>query len=66
VHGYETEKDGMYSSIFITGKEFGTRCSTAIIIDNRGNVRFSERTFSPEGSTVKTVEYEFLLDEKEV
>jgi uncharacterized protein with NRDE domain len=61
VHGYETEKEGMYSSIFITGKEFGTRCSTAIVIDNRGNVRFSERTFSPEGLTVKTVEYEFML-----
>lgn len=61
VHGYETEKEGMYSSIFITGKEFGTRCSTAIIVDSRGNVRFSEKTFSPEGSAVKTVEYEFSL-----
>ena len=61
VHAYETEKEGLYSSIFIIGKEFGTRCSTAIIINSRGNVRFSERTFSPEGSAVKTVEYEFSL-----
>lgn len=60
-HDYETEKEGLYSSIFITGKEFGTRCSTAIIIDSRGNVRFSEKTFSPEGSAAKTVEYEFSL-----
>ncbi len=60
-HGYETEKEGLYSSIFITGKEFGTRCSTVIIIDNGGSVRFSERTFSPEGSAAKTVEYEFSL-----
>ncbi|MEN8263383.1 MAG: NRDE family protein [Nitrospirota bacterium] len=60
-HGYETEKEGLYSSIFISGKEFGTRCSTAIIIDNGGNVRFSERTFSPEGLVGKTVEYEFSL-----
>ncbi len=61
VHDYETEKEGLYSSIFITGKEFGTRCSTAIVIDNKGNVRFSERTFSPEGLTLKTVEYEFSV-----
>jgi uncharacterized protein with NRDE domain len=60
-HDDTSEEEGSYSSIFIVGKESGTRCSTAILIDNKGNVRFSEKTFSPEGIPIKTVQYEFVL-----
>ncbi|UCH82100.1 MAG: NRDE family protein [Nitrospiraceae bacterium] len=48
------------SPIFIKGQEFGTRCSTVILIDKDGKVLFSERTFLPEGTPEKTVEYEFV------
>lgn len=61
VYGEKADQEHQYSSIFIEGKEFGTRCSTTIVIDIEGNVHFSERTFSPDGMPVKTVEYEFLL-----
>jgi uncharacterized protein with NRDE domain len=56
------EQDSL-SPIFITGREFGTRCSTVIMIDNEGNVFFSEKSFSPEGKEIKKVEYEFRVSE---
>jgi len=61
VHGDKGEAERIYSPVFIIGKEFGTRCSTAILIDSRGSAHLSERTFSPEGAPIKTVEYQFLL-----
>jgi uncharacterized protein with NRDE domain len=59
-HNDITEDTSSHSPIFITGKEFGTRCSTVILIDINGKVNFSERTFSPEGARTKTVKYEFV------
>ncbi len=59
-HNNITEDTSSHSPIFIKGKEFGTRCSTVILIDNNGKVNFSERTFSPEGTRTKTVKYEFV------
>ena len=60
VHDYEKEEGGRYSSVFIEGREFGTRCSTVVIVDRKRRVLFSERTFSPEGAVVNSVEYEFV------
>jgi len=34
---------------FIVHPEYGTRCSTAMTIDDAGSVRFLERRFSPDG-----------------
>lgn len=51
------------SSFLISGKEFGTRCSTGIIIDNSGKVCFAERTFTPDGTPAKTVEFVFHIDQ---
>lgn len=39
------------SSIFIRTEGYGTRCSTVLLIDNAGHVRFEERTF-PSGDRV--------------
>lgn len=61
LHGDTIEEQRRYSSIFVVGKDSGTRCSTAILADKEGNVRFSEKTYSPEGNPIKTVKYEFVL-----
>ncbi len=55
------EEDRFYSPIFVAGKEYGTRCSTVILIDKEGHVFFSERGFSSEGEQTETVEYEFRV-----
>ncbi len=55
-----TEKKESNSPIFIKGQDFGTRCSTIILINKNGNVHFFEKTFSPEGTETKTVEYNFV------
>jgi uncharacterized protein with NRDE domain len=34
---------------FIVHPEYGTRCSTDMTIDGKGNVRFAERRFGPDG-----------------
>ena len=56
-----TEEERFSSSMFIVGKEYGTRCSTVILIDKEGNVFFSERGFSAKGEQAETVEYEFRV-----
>jgi uncharacterized protein with NRDE domain len=56
-----TEEERFYSPMFMVGKEYGTRCSTVILIDKEGNVYFSERGFSTEGEQKETVEYEFRV-----
>jgi uncharacterized protein with NRDE domain len=34
---------------FVLGPEYGTRCSTVVVIDSAGNATFAERTFDSEG-----------------
>jgi uncharacterized protein with NRDE domain len=48
------------SSIFVTRDEFGTRCSTVILIDRDNRLTFLERSFNAQGGTTGTVE--FYLD----
>ena len=43
--GIGKELEEKLSSIFIKTPDYGTRCSTIIIIDSAGKVRFIERTF---------------------
>jgi uncharacterized protein with NRDE domain len=38
------------SAHFVTGPVYGTRCSTVILIDDRGNLTFAERSFDAGGS----------------
>jgi len=54
------EENGGHSPIFIKGKDFGTRCSTVILINRDGTIHFLEKTFSPEGTVIKTVQYELV------
>jgi uncharacterized protein with NRDE domain len=38
------------SAHFVTGPLYGTRCSTVILIDDRGTLTFAERSFDADGS----------------
>ncbi len=46
------------SAPFIVHREYGTRCSTIVTIDDTGNVRFVERRFGPDGGTLGEARYE--------
>jgi len=57
--GNIAEEKKSHSPIFIKGQDFGTRCSTVILVNNTGNVHFLERTFLPDSTPIKTVQYQF-------
>lgn len=44
--GVGTIRERLLSPAFITGDNYGTCCSTALIVDQRGDVVFHERTFA--------------------
>lgn len=41
------ELERMLSSMFIASEEYGTRCTTVVLIDYEGNVSFEERSYVP-------------------
>ncbi|GKV64528.1 MULTISPECIES: NRDE family protein [unclassified Sporosarcina] len=43
--GVGGELESMLSSIFIASKEYGTRCTTVLLVDSEDQVYFEERTF---------------------
>jgi uncharacterized protein with NRDE domain len=43
----------------IVNPDYGTRCSTVLLQGADGRMRFSERTFLPDGSEGETVRFEF-------
>jgi len=47
--GAETER--LLSSPFIVSRDYGTRCSTLVLVGRDGTVRVEERRYSPEGET---------------
>jgi uncharacterized protein with NRDE domain len=60
--GVGIERERSLSSIFVTLAEFGTRCSTVILIDRDNRMTFLERSFDAHQNTTETVE--FHLDPK--
>jgi uncharacterized protein with NRDE domain len=50
--GVGLEKERMLSSMFIKSPNYGTRCSTVVMVDQQNNVYFSERVYD-----LKTFEY---------
>jgi uncharacterized protein with NRDE domain len=44
----------------IVNHEYGTRCST-VLLDSGNEIRYSERTFAPDGTGGETVHFEFSL-----
>ena len=64
----EVETNGLSSSMahaltapFIVHPEYGTRCSTALTIDDTGGVQFVERSFGPDGRPNGETEFAFDL-----
>jgi uncharacterized protein with NRDE domain len=61
--GIPKEIEKQVSPIFIKSDNYGTRCSTLLLIDSSGDVTFTERRFRP-GTLEIAVEnqYQFSLD----
>ena len=60
--GTDLKQKQIFSPIFIKGQDYGTRCSTAVIINSDDKVRFTERTFNKEGREIHTATYNFMID----
>lgn len=63
--GLDREWERALSSIFIIGKEYGTRASSVVLVGHNGEVTFAERTFAPEGRLLGTETYQFVVDKKD-
>ena len=57
--GMEWEK--ILSSIFIQSPKYGTRCSTAVVVNIENNVRFVEKTFFGNLGTFSNKDYRFKI-----
>jgi uncharacterized protein with NRDE domain len=59
--GLSSRWEQLLSSPFIVDAQYGTRCSTVLMIDTEGDVRFVERSFDAEGRLTGEVAHEFAL-----
>jgi uncharacterized protein with NRDE domain len=59
--GVGIERERLLSSIFVTLDEFGTRCSTVILIDRENRLTFLERSFDAQQKNIGTAEFQFNL-----
>ena len=62
--GIGAEREKALSSNFIRTPQYGTRCSTVILVDKNDNVSFTERTFEKEGEKFSDVNFEFNFEKK--
>ena len=53
VTGIPQELEKAVSSIFIKTENYGSRCSTVLLIDKKGNINFTERRFEPGSTEIK-------------
>ena len=59
--GIGPEWERLLSSPFIVSPRYGTRCSTAILVDRSGEATFVERSFDPQGRETGTARFDFTL-----
>lgn len=59
--GVALEWERMLSSVFIVSPRYGTRCSTVLAVDRRGNARMIERTYAPDGDCTGERNFEFVF-----
>ena len=59
--GVSREWERALSAPFITGDNYGTRCSTVLTISRDGDARFVEQSFDARGATSGCVDYAFRL-----
>lgn len=60
--GIGLERERVLSSNFIISPQYGTRCSTVILIDNNDKAIFTERTFEQGSEEFSEVNFEFNLE----
>ena len=61
--GVGVELERMLAPAFIRSPDYGTRCSTVVLVKNDGQTRFVERTFPADGSDPTDAVFEFCADE---
>lgn len=60
--GLSDEKEKEVSAAYIKTEDYGTRCSTIILMDQNGEITFMERTYDPETENITTEKnYNFQL-----
>lgn len=57
--GIGLDRERMLAPMFIVSPDYGTRCSTVILVSRQGTVTFVERRYDPAGRTVGTVREHF-------
>jgi uncharacterized protein with NRDE domain len=57
--GVSLEWERLLSSAFIRAANYGTRCSTVVLLDRHGGVRFNEWTWDPSGAPAGQVSFAF-------
>jgi uncharacterized protein with NRDE domain len=60
--GLGRERERLLSSPFIVSPDYGTRCSTVLLIGRDGVVRLHEQTFDASGTRTGQVEASFRID----
>ncbi|MDN5205277.1 NRDE family protein [Fulvivirgaceae bacterium BMA10] len=60
--GVGMEKERMLSPLFIKNTNYGTRCSTILLVDNDDEVTFVERSYVPKKETDQS--YQFRLNNR--
>lgn len=58
----ESAEDRYRQAHFVVGPVYGTRCSTVILIDERGTLTFAERSFDAAGAVTGEVREAFALE----
>ena len=59
--GVSLEWERCLSPVFIASPDYGTRCSTVLVIDRHGNVTFVERSFDHTTGSATDAVYDFAL-----
>jgi len=59
--GIGLTKEKALSPMFIKTKDYGTRCSTLITLDNTGKLYFEERTYHPDQTGANTVAFNLTI-----
>ena len=60
--GVGLDRERMLSSMFIKSPNYGTRCSTVILVNKDGHVRFSERVYDLTTFNHTARSYEFKIN----
>lgn len=62
--GFGLERERALSAQFVTMGTYGTRCSTAVLVDHDGNVDFSERSFAGDPERYTSATHRFRIEHR--